>query len=319
MQSKHRTLILGGAGFIGSNLAEHFYKMGSEVTVIDGLLENTGGQKKNLRNLEGKIRIYYKKIEEEQNLQELIAESDLIIDCMAWTSHRAGMENPFYDLELNCKSHLHLIRSIKETRNKNIIYLSSRGIYGKAEETLIHEKTPPNPVDIQGIHKLTTEGYFNIYSKKYNFNVVALRIPNCFGKNQPITGDDIGLVGSFIRDALLGNEIEVYGSERRRQLLFVGDLVKIISLVAQKDWRGFVPVNVSGCSITISSLAEKIIEISGRGKISYKEMTQTIKDTDVSDAVMDDSILRRSIGRVQLKGIDDALSETISYFRENLG
>jgi nucleoside-diphosphate-sugar epimerase len=318
MQSKPKTLILGGAGFIGSNLAEHFYKMGSEVTVIDGLLENTGGQKKNLDNLNGKIRIYFKKIEEIQNLQGLIVESDLIVDCMAWTSHHAAIENPFYDLELNCKSHLHLIKNIKGTRNKNIIFLSSRGIYGNVEEKLINEKTPPNPVDIQGVHKLTTEGYFNIYSKIYDFNVVVLRISNCFGKNQPITGDDIGLVGSFIRDALFDKTIEIYGNARKRSLIYINDLVTIVWLIAQKQWSYFVPLNISGLNIPISELAEKIIKIADSGEISLKETPTMIKNIDIGNAIIDESILTELIGKVHLKNIDEALNETINYFKENL-
>lgn len=318
MLSKHKTLILGGAGFIGSNLAEHFYKRGSEVTVLDGLLEKTGGHKKNLANLNGKITIFFEKIEEKQNLQELVIESDLIIDCMAWTSHLAAIENPFYDLDLNCKSHLHLLKSIKNTKNKNIILLSSRGIYGNVKEKIINDKTPPNPIDMQGVHKLTAENYFKIYSKIYDFNVVALRIPNCFGKKQPTLGNDIGLVGSFIRDALLDKEIEVYGSERKRQLIFVTDVVNIIWLISQENWSGFIPLNVSGYSIPIANLAEKIVSIAGKGKISIKDIPKTIKNIDIGDVVVDDSMLTKLIGKIHLRNVDEALTETIDYFKESL-
>jgi len=318
MYNKPKTLIIGGAGFIGSNIAEHFYEMGLDVTVIDGLLESTGGQKKNLASLTGKIKIYFEKIEEVQDLHDFIVESDLIIDCMAWTSHQAAIENPFYDLELNCKSHLHLIKNLEGTRNKNIIFLSSRGIYGRVEEGLINEKTPKNPIDIQGIHKLTAEGYYNLYSELFDYNVAILRIPNCFGKNQQTNGDDIGLVGSFIRDALLDNEIEVYGTERKRQVIFVTDVIDIIWLIAQKQWGGFVPINLSGYNIPISNLAEKIIRIAGSGKMSLKEVPSMIRNIDIGNAIIDESSLIKFIGQTHLENIDDALEETINYFKENM-
>ncbi len=313
-----KVLILGGAGFIGSNLAEHFLAKGYEVTVIDGLLEKTGCNPKNLAKIKNKIKVFYKRIEEIENLSELILESALIIDCMAWTSHHAAIENPLYDLELNCKSHLYLIDNIKKTKNKNIILLSSRGIYGNVEEDVINEKTPPNPVDIQGIHKLTTENYFKIYSRIYDYNVVALRIPNCFGKNQPLIGDDIGLVGSFIRDALLDNVIEVYGRNRKRSLICVNDVVDIVWLIAQKQWSGFVPLNISGYNMPISELAEKIIKIAGSGKISLKEIPKTVKNIDVGNALIDESRITEFIGKVHIKNIKDDLTETINYFKENL-
>jgi len=313
-----RVLILGGAGFIGSNLAEHFYNMSAIVTVVDGLLERTGGSSKNLNSLYGKIQVFFQKIEEIQNLQNLIIEADLIIDCIAWTSHFAAIENPLYDLELNCKSQLFLIENLKKTKGKNIILLSSRGIYGNVEDNIINENTPQNPIDIQGIHKSTAEKYFKFYSKIYNFNVLVLRIPNCFGKNQLLYGEDIGLVGSFIRDALLDNEIEIFGKDRNRAIIFVKDVINIIWSISQKQWNGFVSFNISGYNMSISELAEKIITIAGTGKISLKELPTRIKNIDAGNAFIDDSRLTEFIGKVNMNSIDDALVETINYFKENL-
>lgn len=318
MKSKTKILILGGAGFIGSNITEHFYKMNSEVTVIDGLLENTGGNTKNLDNLIGKIRIIFKKIEEVQNLEEFIIEADLIIDCMAWTKHIAAIENPIYDLELNCKNHLHLINNLKKTKKKNIILLSSSGIYGNSIYNLIDENSPFNPVDIQGVHKLTAENYFKIYSKIYDFNIIALRIPNCFGINQPTFGVEIGLIGSFIRDALFDNVLEIFGKGRMRSVIYVDDVVEIIWRISQKQWCGFIPFNVGGYNIQISELAEKIITIAGRGKILYKEVPKMVKNIDVGKSFIDESQLTNFIGKIILKDIDSALTKTINYFKENI-
>lgn len=319
MQSKHKVLILGGAGFIGSNLAEHFYKNGSDVIVIDGLLKDTGGNKKNLLNLSGKIQIFYKKIEKLRNLQELLVKADLIIDCMAYTSHLAAIENPFYDYELNCKTHLHLIRNLKNIKRKNIIFLSSINVYGNSfRDKKINENSITNPVDVQGIHKLTAERYFNIYSKIYGFNVITLRIPNCFGKNQRLIGDDIGLVGSFIRDALQNKIIEIYGRKRKRSLIYIKDLVNIIYKISQKRINGYETINIPGYTISVLKLAEKIIKISGSGKILVKEIPNIVKNIDVGSAVIDGSKLTKLIGNNYFRNINDSLKETINYFKENL-
>lgn len=313
-----RVLILGGAGFIGSNIAEKFYSNGAEVIVIDGLLEKTGSNSKNLKDLDGKIKIIYQRIEMINNLEEIINDVDLVIDCMAWTSHKSALVNPFYDLELNCKSHLYLIEHLKRNQNKNIIFLSSRGIYGNVEEEVITEKTQPNPIDIQGIHKLTAENYFKFYFRMHGINVIALRIPNCFGKNQPIIGDDVGLVGSFIWNALRDNIIEVYGNQRKRSIVYVNDIAEIVWEIAQKQWTGFIPINISGYNIPIIELAKKIVNISGKGKISFKEMPTMIGNIDIGNAISEETRLTNFIGKVELTNIDNALLETINYFKEKI-
>jgi len=313
-----KSLILGGAGFIGSNIAEYFYNMGTEVTVIDGLIDKTGGQKKNLEKLNGKIKIFFKKIEELENLDELLIETDLIIDCMAWTSHIEAIENPFFDLDLNCRSHLFLIEKLKKIKNKKVIFLSSLIVFGGNKNQVIVEETYPNPIDIQGIHKLTAEYYFKFYSKIYDFNIVILRFPNCFGKNQLIIGKDIGLVGSIIRDSLLDKEIEVYGRERTRQLIFVDDLVDIIWLIVQKDIKSFLQFNVSAYNIPVLHLTEKIVKITGKGKILLKEIPQKIDNIDQGTIFIDNSKLIKFVGRLNFTNIDEALTKTINYFKENL-
>ena len=246
MNNNLKILILGGAGFIGSNLAESFYRMHYKVTVIDGLLGKTGGRKKNLDNLQTRIKILYNKIEDVENLQELILEADLIIDCMAWTSHNAAIDDPYYDLKLNCESHLYVLKLLKECEEKKIIFLSTRGVYGNTKVNQITEETETVPEDIQGIHKLTSENYYRFYTNHYGFSTVVLRVPNCFGKNQPLEGDDIGLIGGFIRDSLNDINIEVFGNIRTRNFIYVGDLANAVVKIASKEWKNFNVYNVNG-------------------------------------------------------------------------
>jgi len=188
--------IFGGAGFIGSNIAKKLVEIGYNTTVVDGLLRNTGGDLKNIRDILEKIKFYPLRIEEVPNLVKLVEDSDFIIDSMAWTQHGSAITNPQYDLELNCASHLCLIQAL--TKKNKVIYLGSRGQYGNPTVSRITEQTTMVPLDIQGIHKLAAENYYRIYSKIKSFDVVSLRIANCFGANQPIKKNEPGLIASFI-------------------------------------------------------------------------------------------------------------------------
>lgn len=311
-------LILGGAGFVGSNLAARFVRGGYKVTVIDGLLPKTGGSAENLAAISSKIRFIQKKIENVNNLGALIASSSVIIDCMAWTSHNLAILDPLYDLELNVLSHLILIKSLKNAKGKKVIFLGSRSQYGKLAKRRIVEDDVMVPVDVQGIGKLAAESYFRIYSQVYGFSIVSLRFGNCFGPNQKVEGEDIGLAGSFIKEALAGEKIQVYGKERHRNVVYVGDLAEVIFELTQKELSGFEAYNLSGQTIKIRDLAEKIIKIAGSGSFEFAKMPRDIEILDIGEGVLNESKIRRFLGEIPKTVINQALEETCDYFSKNL-
>jgi len=312
-----KVLILGGAGFIGSNLAESLC-LDHEVTVVDGLLNQTGGAAAHLEDLTNRIKFIPSRIEQVPNLTTLLADHSIVVDSMAWTSHLSAMEHPSYDLELNQTSHLFFIEALKSVPGKKIIYLGSRSQYGNLDSSEITEETKQEPVDIQGTHKTATESYYRILSKSRSLDTLSLRIPNTFGSNQPTKGPDIGLVGSMIRDALNGKEIEIFGTDRYRHLLYVGELCKIIQAFLARDWKGFEPFNVAGHRMRINDLAELIVELAGSGRCSVREMPEKVRAVDAGSALFSDGKLRKVLNTVTETPIRDSLAETIRYFRGKL-
>ena len=310
------TLILGAAGFIGSNLTEKFIKSGYKVIALDGFLDQTGGSKKHIDTFIGQIDFFDQRIEHVDDLLELVKSVDIIVDCMAWTSHHSAIKNPVYDLELNARSHLALLTQVPKNLNQKFIYLGSRGQYGNPNANLIDEDTPMVPADIQGIHKLASESYYRVYSKLKNMNVISLRFPNCFGKYQPTTGPDIGLIGGFIKNALAGKIIEIYGEERKRNILYVDDLVNVILKLTKKDFKGFNTYNISGAEVFLYDLAEKITSIVGKGSVLKKDMPHDIKALDVGDTEFSDIKLTKYLGSIPFTRLTTSLQDTINYFKE---
>lgn len=311
-------LVLGGAGFIGSNLVESLLCNGYKVIVIDGLLENTGGSNKNLNMLMDKITFIDSKIEEVYELKKYIDNADIIIDCMGWTSHNNATEDPFYDNTLNCLSHLYLIKKMKEMHQKRIIYLSSSSVYGKSFSSNVTETAITNPVDIHGIHKLTSEYYFKIYSQEYGFNVIILRVPNCYGRNQKIRGNDIGLIGTFINNALNDKPIEIYGKNRKRVIVYIKDLVNAVQKLLLLELKGFTIFNIKSHEITIDRLANEIIEITGKGRIIQSDTPVHFTNRDIQIFNYNDDKLKSLIGNYVTFSLRDSLEETITYFKERL-
>jgi len=311
---KYNTLITGGLGFLGSQLVKTLADQHFRITVIDGCLENTGS---NLRNRIEHPNVEYilTKIEDIKELQALIDSHEVIIDCMGWTSHAEAFANPTYDLELNLLSHLHLIKHLD--KHHKVIYLGSRGQYGKCDGTEIFEETALLPIDVQGIHKNAAEGYFRIYSQRQGFSIVSLRLPNCFGPFMKLSGNDIGLIGSMIKDAMASKTISVYGTHRMRSVVYAPDLASIISKLILKDWAaGFTAYNINGTTIPIHTLASEIIRIYGKGGIQIEEVPEELKALDSGNEKLNEKKIKSVLGELNITPLHTALTTTITQLKE---
>jgi len=315
-QAGKTVLIVGGAGFLGSHIAKRFHQAGYKVVVVDGLIEHTGGKEMHLDPIINNIQFHRVDIRDANDLADVIGGSQIVVDCMAWTAHRSAIENPLYDLRLNAESHLHLLQYLHS--DQKIIYLGSRSQYGTPDVDVILEDTPMRPVDIQGIHKAAAESYYRIYSRFRNLTILSLRIPNCFGENQPTSGEDIGLVGGFIRGLLTKKLVDVYGSRRKRGLVFAPDLAEVVLLLSESSLTGFSAYNMAGTELYITSLVEQLIELIGYGTYQVRGMPFDISSIDVGNVVFSDEKLRAVLGDIPITGIQKALGATINYFRESL-
>ena len=311
-------MILGGAGFVGSNIVQVFLNNGYQVTVIDGLLQKTGGSKTNLKHFLSQITFVHSKIEDFESLKECIEKHHVIIDCMAWTSHKEALEDPVYDLKLNLSSHLHLIKNIlkNENKNKKIVYLASIGQFGNTNSLTIDEVTPMVPIDIQGVHKLAAESYYRIYSNLNGLNIISLRFPNCFGFNQPFTIEDIGLVGGFIRDLLQDKNVIIFGKQRKRSIVYASDIAEIVFRLINQSWVGFHPLNVAGSYLSIEKIVVNLIKIIKKGGYTFEPMPDNIKKIDMGSSPIREEQLKKLISEVPKTNLESALSVTVDYFKK---
>lgn len=317
-RNNKKVLVLGGAGFIGSNISSYYLKKDWHVTIIDGLLETTGGRIENINKILPQVYFINSKIEDVHGLRNIIESNNLIIDCMAWTSHRSAIVDPLYDIELNVKSHVCFLKAMPDGYHYPIIYLGSRGQYGNPKTKKIVEETPMVPEDVQGIHKLAAEHYFRVFSRLKGFNVASVRFSNCFGVNQPFLGDDIGLIGSFIRDIINNRVVEVYGDNRKRSILYVDDLCKYIYQLGLIDFKGFNAYNLSGRQMSIEDIVRNLIEIIGKGDLVKKKIPDELKAIDIGNAFFNDQKIRHLVGKIPLTESQISLGETVNYFKKNM-
>ncbi|MCX6875071.1 MAG: NAD(P)-dependent oxidoreductase [Verrucomicrobia bacterium] len=304
-------LVAGGAGFIGSHIVEELCRKGHRVTVVDGLMLETGGDPANLAHVSG-VTLHADPVESCAVLPDLLAGSDAVIDCMGWTRHLLALDNPGYDLELNVASHLALIQSMKAATCRKVLYLGSRGQYGNAVMRVITEDTPQVPVDVQGIHKAAAEAHFRVFAKLTGTSAASLLIGNTFGERLPMSGPDIGLFGGFLRDALAGKEVKLYGKGRTREFTYAPDLAVMVGRLCEADWGGFQAFNIPGTSIELEELIQVLTELAGKGSYSIEDWPAEIKAIDVGGACLCGSKIEALIGSIPRTPLRNSVQAVIN-------
>jgi UDP-glucose 4-epimerase len=311
-------LVLGGAGFIGSNICRHLAALGFRVVAVDGLMPRTSGNAANLASVAGDIELIAHRVEDVTSFADLLRGHDIVVDAMGWTSHWEAFEDLEYDLALNLSSHLVVTRAMPIARPRRIVYLASAHQYGRVSNSPIAEAQPLLPLDVQGIHKTAAEHHYRIAAERNDLSVISLRFGNTFGPAQPLAGRDVGLIADMIRKSLAGETIEVFGVGRMRTVHYAPDLARMIEEMAGMEPAGFAAINVPGEYVAIAELASQIASCTG-GTLSQKPVPADISAIDAGNAPLDCTLFAKYFGEPQLTPLAAAVAVTVADARNRLG
>lgn len=217
-----RCLILGGAGFIGSHLADALVNRGFSVTVFD----RPNISKINLRHCINSIEFIEGDFNNEKDLMKALRKMDIVIHLISTTLPAPSNDNPAYDVESNVIGSLKLLNLIVRQNVKKIIFASSGGtVYGIPKQIPISESHPTNPICSYGISKLMIEKYLNLYHHLYGLEYAILRMGNPYGERQR-TESVQGAVSVFLGKVLRDQPINVWGDGTvARDFFYISDLV----------------------------------------------------------------------------------------------
>src|SRR5580765_2452213 len=153
-------LITGGMGFLGSNLAIRLADLGARVTLVDSLVPEYGGNRFNVSDLGDRVRLNISDVRDEHSFRYLIQGQDYLFNLAGQTSHLDSMQDPYTDLEINCRSQLSILEACRKYNpGIRIVYASTRQLYGKPQYLPVDEKHPLQPTDVNGINKMSGEWY----------------------------------------------------------------------------------------------------------------------------------------------------------------
>ncbi|MGD9763481.1 MAG: NAD-dependent epimerase/dehydratase family protein [Candidatus Binatia bacterium] len=313
-----RVFITGGLGFLGSTLAHQLCGYGAAVTVVDSLDPRYGGNAFNLRKTAGELTTVVHELRDMAVVRPYIESADFIFHLAAQVSYIDSLSIPLEDLLMNAGLTLQLLEECRRlTAKPVVVFASSRMVVGKVPQRLVSEDVPPNPVSLYGVHKLASERYLAIYHQNFGIPTLALRITNPYGPRQQIHHNRYCMVGWFIRQALEGRTIKVFGDgSQRRDYIYIEDLAEAFLRCALA--RGAVGgvVNVgSGVATRFRDMVETVVDMVGRGRVEFTPWPQDYKKIETGDVVADLTRLYELTGWRARVDLRTGIERTAEYYR----
>jgi UDP-glucose 4-epimerase len=315
-----RILIAGGLGFIGSNLASRLADLGSDVLLVDSLIPEYGGNWFNIAGIEHRVTVNVSDVRDEESLGSLVRGCDYLFNLVGQTSHLDSMQDPFTDLEINCRAQLSILEVCRRCNpTVKIVFTSTRQIYGRPEYLPVDEKHLLRPVDVNGINKMAGEWYHILYNNVYGLRAAALRLTNTIGPHMRIKDARQTFVGVWLRDLLQGRPIDVWGGDQLRDFSYVDDVVDALLLAALSNDANGQVFNLAGDQvITLKNLAALLIEIEGRGQMAVRAFPEDRRRIDIGDYYADSSLIQRVLGWQPRVPLREGLRRTLVFYREHL-
>lgn len=314
-----KVLISGGLGFIGSNLAARLVKLGADVTLADSMIPEYGGNLFNVSKIKKNVHINFSDIRDRYSVEHLIRGKHYLFNLAGQVSHLDSMIDPFTDLEINSKSQLSILEACRKCNpNIHIIFTSTRQVYGKPQYLPLDEKHPLNPMDVNGINKISGERYHLLYHKVYGIQCVILRLTNTYGPRQLVKHNKQGFIGWFIRKIARGEKLQIFGDGKQlRDLNYVDDVVEaLLSVGSNPSVYGDIFNLGAKSPISLKELAKLMITIAGRGAYEFIAFPKEKKKIDIGSAYNDFSKIRNVVGWLPKVSLEDGLKKTFKFYEK---
>ncbi|MDD3819643.1 MAG: NAD-dependent epimerase/dehydratase family protein [Actinomycetota bacterium] len=305
-----KALITGGAGFIGSNVADGLLEKNYDVVIVDDL---SNGKKENIPE---RAKFYKCDIRDKEIYDIFQSEKpDIVIHNAAQVSVRVSVENPLMDADINIMGGLNVINACNETKIKKIIFASSGGtVYGEQEYFPADENHPKNPISPYGVAKLATENYLYYFYKTSGLKYISLRYANIYGPRQDPYGE-AGVVAIFSRRILEGKNPIINGDGlQTRDYVYVGDAVDANIKAIESSFVG--PVNIgTGKETSVIELFKLLKQISGKDDI--KEVHGPAKEGEQRRSQLSYRLAREVLGWHPEVSIEEGLRLTYEWFKNH--
>jgi UDP-glucose 4-epimerase len=306
-----KSLVTGGAGFIGSHLVEALVAKGGTVSVLDNL---TTGSRANLAKVEEQIVFHKGDIRDLHLLNEVSKGCEIIFHLAAEVSVPRTIEDPVESTMINVMGTLSVLEAARKNKVKRVVLSSSCAVYGEGAQGPKQEGMSPEPLSPYAVQKLTGEFYARLYYELYGTETVCLRYFNVYGPRQDPSSAYSGVISIFLNRALSAQEPRIYGDGNQyRDFVFVEDVVRSNLLAGKSDWAVGRIFNIgTGKFIRVNQLWEII---SQQSAINIRPDYQPPRIGDIVESVAGIEHARQRLGFEADYPFEEGIRITLDWYR----
>ncbi len=318
--AKKNILITGGLGFIGSNLAIRLVELGANVTLVDSLIPEYGGNLRNIEPVKDRVRVNISDVRDEYSMKYLIQGQDYLFNLAGQTSHVDSMNNPFPDLEINARAQLSILEACRKyNAGIKVVFASTRQLYGAPQYLPVDEKHPLAPVDVNGINKMAGEWYHLLYNNVYGIRASVLRLTNTYGPRMRVKDARQTFLGIWIKRIIEGQSLLVFGDGKQiRDFNYVDDVVDaLLGCALSEDANGEIFNLGADDPINLKDTAQLMVDVAKSGSFEMVTFPEDRKVIDIGDYYADYRKIRSKLGWKPAVALADGLLRTLEYYRQH--
>jgi nucleoside-diphosphate-sugar epimerase len=308
-------VVTGGLGFIGSNLCHELVAQGATVRVIDALVDEHGGDRRNVDGLD--VEVVIAEIGETQ-VADAIADADVVFNVAGQVSHTASMRDPLRDLHLNAVTHASFLEMLRQVNPAaRVVHTSTRQVYGRPLRNPVDEGHPTAPMDVNGVAKLAGEQLHLVYHSAHGMATTCLRLTNVYGPRQRLTSGELGFLPVFIRAALVGEPIRIFGDgSQRRDCLYVADVIDALLAATAPEAAGKVYNVGHEIDHSLAEIATAVIGAAGSSsELHLVPWPDENRRIDIGSFHTDSTAIAAALGWKASTTLDEGLRATVAFYR----